>query len=987
MVLVGTHRIVLFCALGVLVQASSAWAQSNPAVDFGAQIQPIFAKRCVSCHGPDKAEGGLRLDQRESAFSKQGSGLAAITAKDVAKSELIRRVTAADDSERMPPEGPPLPVDQVELLKKWIESGADWKEHWAFEPPKSQIVPTVKDAAWIVNPIDAFVLDKLEQNGLSPAPQLNREALIRRVTYDLTGLPPTPREIAAFQSDTSPNAYEQVVDRLLQSPHFGEQWARHWLDVVRYADTNSFERDGAKPNAWRYRDYVIRSFNDDKPYDRFIREQLAGDELPDGGNDGLIATGFYRLGLWDDEPADKALAAYDVMDDIITTTSQGFLGLTVNCARCHDHKIDPIPQRDYYSMLAFFRGITTNGYSNPNVERPIFRDEAARHAYEVAVAEQREKLNSTQMAVTAIENAFRAKLDDQDQQANSPDIDDLEYAFFRDTWQQLPDFDSLKPETVAKLEKGFFDISPATREYAFGFVFKGVLKVPADGDYLFQLDSDDGSRLSVNDQQVAIHDGIHGLGQPKVGKVSLKQGRVPIRVDYFQGEAGAKGLIVKWSGPGVDQRLLSTVMPDGKATGGVVPTKRKEFAALIAARGPGLLGQKQFDEYLQLTRQLDELKRKKVEADFALCVTEAAAKPSETHILKRGNPQAQGDVVVPAYLATLGGGVATIPELPADAKTSGRRSVLANWIASSDNRLTARVMANRLWQHHFGRGIVRSPNNFGLLGDRPTHPELLDWLAIELMKGDPDSDSKTSSEKPLYRSAPWSMKRMHKLIVMSNTYRMSSRPAIQPASGGKDPRLVDPLNNLFWRHDLRRLSAEELRDSILATTGQLNLKMFGPGVFPKISDEVKAGQSEPGKGWENSPPEEQARRSIYVFVKRSLLLPILSDFDFADTDSSCAARFTTTQPTQALGMLNGEFLNDQAVQFASRLRREAGDDVTKQVELALRLALGREPDPRMIEKSLALIESMKTKHRLSPEKALEQFCLMTLNLNEFVYLD
>lgn len=982
MVSAGTNRIGALFAFGVLIWTTSVWAQPNSPIDFGGQVQPIFAKRCLACHGPDKAEGGLRLDQRESAFAKQDSGATAIVAKDVSKSELIRRITAEDESERMPPEGAPLSADQIQLLKKWVESGAEWKEHWAFESPTPQTPPAVKDSQWVINPIDAFVLHKLEQNSLSPAPRLQNEALIRRLTYDLTGLPPTQAEITAFLADQSPNAYERLVDRLLQSPHFGEQWARHWLDVVRYADTNSFERDGAKPHAWRYRDYVIRSLNDDKPYDRFIREQLAGDELPDGGNDGLIATGFYRLGLWDDEPADKPLAIYDVLDDIITTTSQGFLGLTVNCARCHDHKIDPIPQRDYYSMLAFFKGITPNGYSNPNVERPIFRDDAAKEAYEVAVNEHREQLNGVQTAVTAIEKEFRQHLDDKDRQTNLPDLDELEYAFYRDTWQQLPDFDSLKPETVAKLDKGLLDISPATREFAFGFVFKGVLKVPADGEYVFVLDSDDGSRLSVNGQQVVTYDGIHGLGQPKVGKITLKQGRVPVRVDYFQGEAGAKGLVVKWSGPGVDQRLLSTATPDGKPTGGAAPIRKKDFAALIGSQGPTLLGQQKYDQYVTLTRQLDELKKKKVEADFAMCVTETGAKPPETHVLKRGNPQAHGDVVVPAYLATLGGGVATIPDQPTDAKTSGRRTALANWIASPDNRLTARVLVNRLWQHHFGRGIVRSPNNFGLLGDRPTHPELLDWLAIELMKGEPASTGSST-----YNSAPWSMKRIHKLIVMSNTYRMSSRSEAQSVAGAKDPRLSDPLNNLFWRHDLRRLSAEELRDSILATTGQLNPKMYGRGVFPKISDEVKAGQSIPGQGWENSPPEEQVRRSVYVFVKRSLLLPILSDFDFADTDSSCAARFTTTQPTQALGMLNGEFLNEQAIHFAARLRREAGDDVKKQVELAYRLALCREPDQTMIGQGLTLIESMKTKHRLSADKALEQFCLMTLNLNEFVYLD
>ena len=406
----------------------------------------------------------------------------------------------------------------------------------------------------------------------------------------------------------------------------------------------------------------------------------------------------------------------------------------------------------------------------------------------------------------------------------------------------------------------------------------------------------------------------------------------------------------------------------------------------MAAQGANLLGKEQYEKYVQQGKRLGELKNSRVEANYALCVTETGPTPQDTHILKRGNPGSLGDIVVPAFLQSLGGGQAKIPAPSADAKTSGRRLALANWVASADNRLTARVMVNRLWQHLMGRGIVRSPNNFGLLGDRPTHPELLDWLALEFSTGAPNPSPSTSvSGAAVSANKPWSVKRMIRLIVLSNTYRMSSHPDLTLAK--VDPRVLDPLNNLFWRHDLRRLSAEELRDSILSVDGQLNPKMYGPGVFPQISDEVKAGQSVPGLGWRQSPPEEQVRRSIYVHVKRSLLLPILSDFDFADTDSSCAARFTTTQPTQALGMLNGKFLNQQSVDFANRLRREAGTDVTQQVILAFRLALCREPDDFMTKKGLALIESLKTRHQLSADQALEQFCLMTLNLNEFIFLD
>ncbi len=973
----------------LLLSSSTAIAQPPEPVDFGRQIQPILARRCYACHGPDKAEGDLRFNRKETVFSALKSGKLAVVPHDLSGSELIRRVTSTDDSDRMPPEGPPLTPSQIGLMKTWIEQGADWKEHWAFDAPRSQPLPTVKNERWVKSPIDAFVLSKLESRGLNPAPPAEKAALLRRVAFDLTGLPPTLDELKSFLGDESPGAYEIVVDRLLQSEHFGEHQARHWLDVVRYADTNSFERDGPKPNAWRYRDYVIRSFNRDKPYDRFIKEQLAGDELPDGGNDGLIATGFYRLGQWDDEPADRLLAGYDVLDDIITTTAQGFLGLTVNCARCHDHKIDPVPQRDYYSLLAFFKGVTPNGNPNPQVERPVFETDAEKVDYDAAMKAHKDKLRNFQATITAIEMDFRKRVGSTGTVSDAVDLCELRYRFYRDSWESLPNFENLKPETVGKLDGGFFDLSPATRETSFGFVFEGTLVVPVDGDYEFSLDSDDGSRLTVAGAQVVLYDGIHSIGQPRSGKISLKQGPTPIRLDYFQG-VGGKGLTVTWSGPGFERKLLSEPN-DNRDASARRRKHRKEFESLIASKGPTVLGASIYEEYKSFVHQLEELRNHKVEPPSALCVTESGPNPPETMLLKRGNPQSPGEKVVPAFLTILGGDAAVIPPAAASATTSGRRTALANWIASSTNRLTARVMVNRIWQHHFGRGIVRSPNNFGLLGDPPTHLELLDWLAIDFMQGSNFTEGGNSS----FSGEPWSIKRMHKQIVMSGTYRMSSRTASDAASakdGSRSTSLsdaikVDPLNNLFWRHDMRRLSAEEVRDSILTVSGQFNSKMYGPGVFPEISDEVKAGQSVPGSGWSDSSPEDQVRRSVYVQVKRSMVLPILSDFDFADTDSSCAARFTTTQPTQALGMLNGKLLNEQAVAFARRLRKEAGTDVYQQVSLGCRLALEREPDESMIRRSLQLIDALKTKHGLGVEKALEQFCLMIFNLNEFVYLD
>ncbi len=934
----------------------AAGASAQDAVDFGREIQPILAKRCYACHGPDTAEAGLRLNVRESALAKHESGAVAIVPQQPAASELVKRITSTDDADRMPPEGKPLTPAEVELIRRWIEAGADWQEHWAFQKPKSLPIPAVADPMWAAHPIDAFVRAKLEQAKLTPAPPASKTALLRRITYDVTGLPPTPADVEAYLADTSPQAYEHLVDRLLASPQFGEKWARHWLDVVRYADTNSFERDGPKPNAWRFRDYVIRAFNSDKPYDRFVTEQLAGDELPDGGNDGLIATGYYRLGLWDDEPADRLLAQYDVIDDIITTTGQGFLGLTINCARCHDHKIDPIPTREYYSFVAFFQNLTPNGYPGPQTEQPLFADPAAKTAYDAEVAAHQRQMDDLQAQITAIEKDFREKLAQREITPDAPDLDDVEYKFYRDTWSQLPNFDDLKPETVAKADRPYFDISAATREFSFGFVFTGDLKVPADAEYTFLLDSDDGSRLSIDGEPILLHDGIHGVGDPKSAKVTLKAGRRKIRVDYFQGPTGDKGLYLSWSGPGFTNRHLSAPSEKGRNA------KRRDLVAAMKENGRELLGMERFQSYNRLTKSLNELKQNKPATDMALCVTEHGPNAPETVIFKRGNPQSPGDKVSPGFLSSLGGGQAVIPTLSPEARTSGRRLALAQWITSRDNPQTARVMVNRVWQHLFGRGIVRSPNNFGLLGDRPTHPELLDWLAIRFMDDG------------------WKMKSLVKLIVMSQTYQMSSQTNAVALE-------KDPLNNLFWRHDMRRLNAEELRDSVLAVSGNISLKQFGPGVFPEISDEVKAGQSAPGSGWGKSSPEDAARRSVYVFVKRSLPLPMLSDFDSPDTDSTCAARFATTQPTQALGMLNGKFLNDQAVILAQRVQKEAPNDLTAQIQRAYFLTTGHQPDDAAVNRGKQLIEAMQQKHNVTAERALTLFCLMTLNLNEFAYLD
>jgi mono/diheme cytochrome c family protein len=946
---------------------------------FESKVRPVLVDNCFECHSGKKHRGGLSLESL-SAILEGGDQGPAIVPGHPEKSLLVKAINH-DGKTKMPP--PPknkkLNRDEIDALTQWVRMGAPWpgsdktprkgefvisakdRAHWAYQPVKRPHVPNVKDKAWVKNPIDAFILAKLEANGLAPAPPASKQELARRLYFDLTGLPPTPADIEAFINDKTPDAYEKLVDKLLASPQFGEKWARHWLDLVRYAETNSYERDNPKPNIWRYRDYVIRAFNDDKPFDRFLKEQLAGDELYPGDNDALIATGFYRLGVWDDEPVDPKQARYDGLDDIIAVIGQSMLGMTLDCARCHNHKIDPIAQKDYYKMLAFLHGVNHYRGGGADDLRPIGSVEQMA-AYNKILKEHNEKKAKIQAALTEIENEYR-KLSKQSAQLVGSDLDDLTYKFYRSAWKKLPDFTQLKHEDEGKLPKKLFDIGPRTRNEAFGFVYDGFLIAPADGKYTFHLDSDDGSRLTVDGKTVITYDGIHGMGKVQSKSVELKKGRLPIKLEYFQNVFGY-GLYVAWSGPGFEKRNLSASDANDVS----------DITAQIHRDGAKVLGEKRYDQWFTLQKQMNLVRTppKMPNVDMALCVVETGPNAPETFVMNRGNPHVLGDKVEPGYPTVFN--IPDASDVKPIGKSSGRRSVLANWIASKENPMTARVMVNRIWQHHFGRGIVRTPNDYGLQGAQPTHPELLDWLASEFV-------SPTSPDR---KGGGWSMKAMHRLILTSNAYRMSSRATPQAAEQGTK---LDVANDLFWRSDMRRLSAEEIRDSVLAVSGNLNLKMHGPGVYPPIPKEVLAGQSVPGRGWPTSKPDEASRRSVYVHVKRSLIHPLLEAFDFAEADRPTPVRFTSTQPTQALTLLNGEFMNSQAKIFADRLKKEAGDDVSAQVRRGLYLATQRSPSDAEVRRGVRLIEELQREDRVSGDQALQAFCLVVLNLNEFMYLD
>nr|AEH26462.1 hypothetical protein [uncultured Acidobacteria bacterium A2] len=789
---------------------------------FETKVRPVLAEQCLRCHDEKKHKGNLRLDSRAAILAGGDQGPALVPGEPE-KSLLVKAIHYANAELRMPP-NKKLPPEHIKNLEQWVKMGAPWpgdskevtvarkgdkeittsdRGYWAYRPLKRPAVPEVTDKKWVANPIDAFIRAKLQAANLEPNGPAGRRELVRRVYYDVLGLPPTPAEVDAFVNDSSPQAWENLVDRLLASPQYGEKWGRHWLDLVRFAETNGYERDGPKENVWRYRDYVIQAFNKDKPFDRFILEQLAGDELPDADVETLTATGFYRLGLWDDEPVDRVQAYYDGLDDVVSTTSQVFLGLTMGCARCHAHKIDPVQNADYYRLLAFFHNL-----KHGNTQVPI-ASEAERKAHQQRLDQHKGELD--------------------------------------------------------RLEKA----------------------------------------IAVHEQK--IYDSL--------------------------------------SNPEKD---------DSK--------DRRTRDRLIAERSRKVLAPDEFKDYQAKKTELDTLKKTKLPGlPSVLGAEENGKQVPETFVLVRGNAHVKGTQVEPGFPTVLTSAETKVPAFAAMPSTSGRRLVLAKWIASGDNPLTARVIANRLWQHHFGRGIVESANDFGKAGTPPTHPELLDWLASETV------------------AQGWRLKTMHKLILMSNTYRMSS-------TGNPKALAKDPTNRLFWRFDMRRLTAEEVRDSILAVTGTLNLKMHGPSIYPVLPREALATASNPAAAWGKSSLEEAARRSVYVYVKRSLRPPILMNFDAPDTDSSAAVRFTTTVPTQALGLLNSQFAGEQAALLAKRLDKEAKSTADK-VTLAIRLTTGRLPATQEVIEDVKLIESLQKEEGLSAQRALEDYCLMILNTNEFIYLD
>ena len=979
-----------------LLSASAVWAEDaapGASVEglkyYEEQVRPLLKQHCGKCHLDGKIKGKLSLDGRKAVLQGGETGPAVDLAQP-AESLLLQAVNYKGDLE-MPPSGK-LPVEAIAILTQWVEMGIPMpegklvatpavhgpppvndttKNHWSFRRLTQPAVPSVGNPKWVANPIDAFVLHQLEAKGLKANPPATARELYRRVHYDLVGLPPTPEQVARFEAAPTADAYTDLVDSLLESPQHGEHWARYWLDLVRYAESNSYERDNPKPFVWRYRDYVIRSINENKPYDQFLKEQLAGDELDQVTPDSLIATGYYRLGLWDDEPVDREIAFYDGLDDIVGTTSQAFLGLTLNCARCHDHKLDPLPQKDYYSFLAFFRNMKQfdNGGGNSLLEINSQATAPAQAFTTLAPTSETEAQTWSYTTEAPADGWMKAGFDDQAWKTgpggfgtkgtpgsvigtnwNTKDI------WLRRAFAAPPAAEKSEPATRLALRIHHDEDADI---YLNGTL---VLELKGFGTEYVTVPLDKFTRpmLSAQDNILAVH--CHQTGGGQYIDVGLVEGNSsPEQLAQEAEQAVHQAKVAE-----VERQIeaFEATMTPHLQGGEIDDFKAESVRERVLKKHVGeFLTEEQFQNYVQLRKQRRKLRDNPPRSQgMALVIKENGKDAPPTHVMIRGNAHVPGDAVEPRFPSVL---TDTMPvvHVPASGQTTGRRRALAEWMVSPDNPLTARVIVNRVWQWHFGRGIVKSSSNFGLQGDAPTHPELLDWLAADLIEHQ------------------WDLRHLHRLILSSNTYRMSSH--------GQEAALAkDPLNDQLWRFDMRRLRAEEIRDTVLAVNGTLHTeKMFGPSIYPKIEQEVLAGQSVPGSNWDQNSPEGQTRRSIYVHIKRSLTVPLLAAFDVADTDSACPVRFATTQPTQALTMLNSVFLNDAAATFAQQVREQAGEDIKARVALVLQRTLQREPTPLEVTRGVQLIADLREKFQLSADDALKYYCLMALNLNEFVYLD
>ncbi len=894
------------------------------------EVVPILKQKCFQCHSDALQMSKLDLRTRESML-KGGEKGPAIVPGNAQASRLYRRIAGLEQPAMPMAPLPPLTSQEIAALKEWIDGGANWnsaetakaeaaaaqnqssqnnkqaaggygkdykekaiteadRNWWAFQKPVRQPIPKVADARWSANPIDAFVRKALDEKGLAPAPQADRNTLIRRAYLDLIGLLPSPQEVDAFVNDPSPQAYQNLIERLLASPRHGERWGRFWLDVTRYADSSGYEHDRDNENAWRYRDYVIRAFNQDKPYNRFVVEQLAGDEVEDRDYDSLIATTYYRIGpRVRFREKDNPYYRYEYLDDLIRTTFQGYMGLSVNCARCHDHKFDPITRLDYYRSMAMVFGYVSYDY-------PLAPPDKVAE-YERIKKEVEEQVRPLRRQIAQIEAPYR-KASYEKRLAKFPE--EIQVAVKTPEDKRTPGQKLLAAQIVS------LDIDPdaAANQNAAASSYRGMIKVS---------EADDQVRRKLVEQVQELQ---KRLPPPLPVAEGIRDG------DYRLTPDGPGDEPLPGKGDRFDYGVKCCFLPEpGRPF--AVP------AVFFGANG----------------------------MDVAEDQKSFVVEPGFLKVLVNGTPPPAADP-------------------PKNGISSGRRRALAEFITSPDNPLTTRVMVNRVWHWHFGRGIVATPGNFGKMGIPPSHPELLDWLATEFVR------------------QGWSIKQMHRLMMNSETYKMASS-FYQAADMEKDPTDV-----YLWRFPLRRLEAEAIRDVILSASGKINLEAGGLPFFPSIPKTVREGYRQ--GTWVLTKEEPSTwRRSVYTYWKRGLKYPMFEVLDQPDLNVTCERRNTTTVPTQALTLLNNEFVLLQARYFAERVLQDAGSDPAKQITALYRIALSRGPTQKEMDSYLAFFQKQRDYHvarASSPGAAttsagsadlaaLTDVAHVVMNANEFVYIN
>ncbi len=1002
--LVWRTMITLFCGAVPICQSATRADERDL---FATGVRTLLATRCLECHRGPQPEGGLDLSERATMLAGGESGAAIIAGKADA-SLLWQRVT--DDE--MPPKHP-LSVDEKELLHAWLVAGARWSgdakidylqfssdrraglDWWSLQPLRKVAVPPVVDTQWPRRDLDRFILARLEAAGLAPSPEADARTLIRRLAIDLTGLPPTPEQVARFVADPSDAAYEALVDRLLDAPEYGQRWGRHWLDVVRFGESDGFERNNPRKQAWPYRDWVIDAFNADMPYDDFVRQQLAGDLLT-GGPAGAASTGFLVAGVHNTVVGSsermKLLARQDELEEIVATVGQAFLGLTVNCARCHDHKFDPIPSEEYYRMISALDGVRHG-------EREVMQPEAS-----AKLAELRQRSEQLGAAIAMLDATARDAILAERGQADSADVPDRPVPLA--CWEFDGDLRDSRGDLHgtafggARLEQGalvvdgvdsFVQTAPLKQDLAAKTLEAWVL--------LDNLDQRGGAAISVETPDGGVFDAIvFGEREPRrwmagsnsfvrtksfqargedqatdqpvhVAIVYQADGTVtgyrngvrcgqPYQTSHASFAAGNAQVVfgLRHHPPGGNRLLAGRILranlyDDALSAEAVAASAGRENNYVSPAAIMKWLSTEARTQRQRMSQELTQLEAQIREVDKAArktIYTVSPGNPSRMRVHLRGSVTDLGPEVEPGGIAAVTGANASF-ELPADASDAERRQKLAAWITANTNPLLPRVIVNRIWHYHFGIGLVDTPNDLGFNGGRPSHPNLIDWLAVG------------------FRDGGYLLKPLHRQIVTSATYRQASTP--NAAAITKDAN-----NRLLWRYSPRRIEAEVLRDAMLHVSGQLNRQAGGPG-FEDVSSTLNNGTTY----YEPIDASGAAfhRRTVYRFSPRGGRSALLDTFDCPDPSSAAPRRSVTTTPLQALSLLNNSFALRMSEQFAARVEQEAGADLAAQVRQAWQYAIARYPDETEQQASLKLVQ----------QYGLPMLARALFNTNEFVVIE